>query len=185
MKRFRNVRQREHYTSENYVVLFTRTLLLLIFISLLVSQSLNTVWKIANCFLDIIIIRQFDFGRDAKKILGFEHISSKIRDIEKNVLLIALTNVQNFSQCVSEALFRKIFHLFGVVLTWLQTTLLSVQGIWCLFLFQSDILSPWSCLGRIIFTKCYGVHSWTCIWLWSVARRRMWWMVLCRLSTIL
>ena len=39
---------------------------------------LNTVSKVANCFLDIIIIELFDIGRDAKKTLGFEHISSKI-----------------------------------------------------------------------------------------------------------
>jgi L-cystine uptake protein TcyP (sodium:dicarboxylate symporter family) len=53
-----------------------RTLRLLIFIFLLLS-------KIINCFVDIIIIEQFDFGRNAKKISAFEHNASKIRDIEK------------------------------------------------------------------------------------------------------
>jgi hypothetical protein len=41
-----------------------------------------------SCFLDIIIIGQFDFGRNAENILRFQHISSKIRDMEKIVLLI-------------------------------------------------------------------------------------------------
>jgi hypothetical protein len=65
-----------------------KSLLLLLSIFLLVSQSLNTVSKLANRFLDIIITEQFDFGRDVKKISGFQNISSKIRDAEKIILLI-------------------------------------------------------------------------------------------------
>ncbi len=72
----------------NHVALVIRTITLLIFIFLSVSQSPITVSKIANCFVEIIIIEQFDFERNAKKISGFEHISSKIRDIEKIILLM-------------------------------------------------------------------------------------------------
>ena len=58
-------------------------LMFIIFIFLLVSQNPDLVSKIANCFVETIIIEKFDFERNAKKISGFEHILSKIRDIEK------------------------------------------------------------------------------------------------------
>ena len=51
--------------------------------------------KIGNSFVETIIIEQFDFERNAKMTSGFEHISSKIRDMEKNILLI----VQVYSDC--------------------------------------------------------------------------------------
>jgi hypothetical protein len=62
--------------------------MLIIFIFLLVSQYTDIVSsKIANCFVETIIIELFDFERNAQKISGFEHISSKIRDIERIILL--------------------------------------------------------------------------------------------------
>ena len=76
-------------------MLVLRTLKLLISIFPLLSQDLNTVVKIVNCFVKMIIIEKFDFERNAKKISGFEHIASKIRDIEKNILL----NVYKFFLC--------------------------------------------------------------------------------------
>ena len=35
-------------------------------------------------------LKQSNFERNAKKILGFEHFSLQIRDIEKNCLLIVI-----------------------------------------------------------------------------------------------
>ena len=73
------------------VALVIQTLMLVIFILLLVSQSPNTVLKIANCSVAIIIIEQFDFERDARMILGFEHNRSKILDIQRHILIIRAT----------------------------------------------------------------------------------------------
>ena len=49
---------------------------------------------ISNSFVGTIIIEQFDFESDAKEISGFEHIWSKIRDMEKMILLIYNTPAQ-------------------------------------------------------------------------------------------
>jgi hypothetical protein len=43
--------------------------------------------KVANCVNYKIKLKQSNFERNAKKILGFEHCSLQIRDIEKNCLL--------------------------------------------------------------------------------------------------
>jgi hypothetical protein len=52
-----------------------------------VSQPPDTFTKVANCVNYKIKIKQSDFERNAKKILGFEHFPSQMRDIEKNLLL--------------------------------------------------------------------------------------------------
>jgi hypothetical protein len=44
--------------------------------------------KVANCVNYKIKLKQSNFERNGKKILGFEHVSSKICDIEKNCLII-------------------------------------------------------------------------------------------------
>ena len=56
-------------------------MLLILYSFNLISQSLNTVSKMANCFLDIGIIEQFDFETNAERISGFEHISWKIEKL--------------------------------------------------------------------------------------------------------
>ena len=48
-----------------------------------VSQPLHAYKKVVNCMNYKIKQKQSDFERNAKKILSFEHFSSKIRDIEK------------------------------------------------------------------------------------------------------
>ena len=47
------------------------------------SQPPDTFEKIANCVNNKIKLKQSNFERNAKTILGFEHLSSRIRDIEK------------------------------------------------------------------------------------------------------
>ena len=53
-----------------------------------VSQPADAFKKVANCINYRIKLKQSNFESNAKKILGFEHFSLQIRDIEKNCLLI-------------------------------------------------------------------------------------------------
>jgi hypothetical protein len=53
--------------------------------------------KVANCVNYTIKLKQSNFGRNAKTILGFEHFSSKIRSIEKNCLLNRSWNLEHSS----------------------------------------------------------------------------------------
>ena len=53
-----------------------------------VSQPSDTTKNAANCINKRIKLKQSNFERNAKKILGFERFLSQIRDIEKNCLLI-------------------------------------------------------------------------------------------------
>ncbi len=50
-----------------------------------VSQPSDTTKNILNC---IIKLKQSNFERNAKTILGFERFLSQIRDIEKNCFLV-------------------------------------------------------------------------------------------------
>jgi hypothetical protein len=45
--------------------------------------------KVANCLNYKIKLKQSKFERNAKKILGFEHFSSQIREVGNNFLLIS------------------------------------------------------------------------------------------------
>jgi hypothetical protein len=58
-----------------------------------VSQLPDTFKKVANCVNYKIKLKQSNFERNAKKILGFEHFASQIREIEKNCLLIGHVEV--------------------------------------------------------------------------------------------
>ena len=59
-----------------------------------VSQPPDTFRKVANCVNYNIKLKQSNFERNAKNILGFEHFASQICDTEKNCLLkISITIV--------------------------------------------------------------------------------------------
>ena len=63
------------------------------FFTLYVSQPADETKNVAQLMNYEIKQKQSEFEMNAKKILGFECLLSKIRDIEKNCLLMVLLSV--------------------------------------------------------------------------------------------
>ena len=80
---------------------------------LFVSQPSNATKNVAQSINYKVKLKQSEFKWYAKKILGFEHLLSKIRDIEKNCLLRILV-VDNYLPFRSRTLLVSLLKCFDL-----------------------------------------------------------------------